>query len=153
MPTAAQEPPPDAAGEADAEVGQDVSESTRTERLVFGGIFVGLGAAAVIAGAVVAGVAASRYGSLDCPDNVCPPDRHADADAYNRLRVPAGVTLGAGLVLTAVGLATLLAPSGGTSGGTSRATGAAAKPAASAEGAAVIEPLVGPGAVGVRGRF
>jgi hypothetical protein len=57
----------------------------------------------------VATVAAAEYGSLDCPDDKCPPELGADAEDYNALREPSGITIAAGGLLSAIGGAFLYA--------------------------------------------
>lgn len=99
-PTVTVEPPP-AAVPAPRDEGVD-------SRILFGGIALGVGGAAVVAGTVVAIIAAVRYGDLECPDDACPPERHEDARDYNALRIPSGVTIFAGSVLALTGLVFLV---------------------------------------------
>lgn len=77
-------------------------------RILFGGIAVGVGGAAVVAGSVVAIIAAAKYADLECPDDSCPPELHEDARAYNDLRIPSGVTILAGSVLAFTGAVFLI---------------------------------------------
>lgn len=75
---------------------------------MFGAIAVGLGGAAVVAGTVVASVAAARYADLDCPNDACGPTLHDDARAYNDLRIPSGVTIAVGALVASVGIVFLV---------------------------------------------
>ena len=110
-----------------------MSDERGSAQRTFGWIAVAVGGATTVAGIVVAAVAASQYGDLDCPNDQCPPELMPDAEDYNDLRVPAGVTIAAGLAVTGIGVAFL-----------------AFSPA---DDSAVVTPVVGPGFVGVRGRF
>ena len=114
--------------------GDGAGEPQGLARRVFGWTAVGVGSGTSVAGIVVDGVAAFRYADLDCPDDRCAPDLRDDAAAYNDLRVPAGLTMLAGAALVGLGLPFLLVGE-----------------AAAAE--ASHSPIVGPGYVGLRGRF
>lgn len=72
-------------------------------RITTGAIFIGVGAASIVAGATVGTVAAAKYGDLDCPDDRCPPALVDEADDYNALREPSGLTIALGGVLSAIG--------------------------------------------------
>ena len=72
-------------------------------RVWSGAIVMGLGIATFLAGTGVASAAAAKRASLDCPEDKCPPELHDDADDFNALRTPAGLTMGAGALVTAVG--------------------------------------------------
>ena len=90
----------------------------------------------MIAGIVVAGVAAAKYSDLDCPDDRCSPELHDEAQAYNDLREPAGWIIFSGVVLAGIGLPFLIVGE-----------------AEAREQEASISPLLGPGYAGLRGRF
>jgi len=75
---------------------------------VFGWTAVSVGGATVVAGLVVASVAAAKLAELDCCDDRCPADQHEDAETYNDLRLPAGLTIFAGAALVGLGLPFLL---------------------------------------------
>lgn len=100
---------------------------------VFGWTAVSIGGATVVAGLVVAGVAAAKLAELDCCDHRCGPDQHEDAESYNDLRLPAGLTIFAGAALVGLGLPFLLV----------------GEAAADAPLAAVVSP----GGITLRGRF
>lgn len=72
-------------------------------RVLFGGIAMGVGGAAILAGSIVGIVAASRYADIDCPNDVCAPDQLDEAEDYNDLRIPSGVTVAAGSLVAFVG--------------------------------------------------
>ena len=72
-------------------------------RVIFGAVTLGVGGAGILAGSIMAGVAAARYGALDCPDDVCPPEEHEAGDDYNDLRIPAGATVVVGSLFALVG--------------------------------------------------
>ncbi len=71
---------------------------------MFGWTALGVGGATVVAGLVIAGVTAAKLAELDCCDDRCPPEQHEDAEAYNDLRLPAGLTLFAGAALIGLGV-------------------------------------------------
>jgi hypothetical protein len=108
-------------------------EESGSAQRTFGWIAVAVGGATTVAGIVVAAIAASQYSDLDCPNDQCPPELMADAEDYNDLRVPSGVTIAAGLAVTGVGVAFVTL--------------------SSSDDSAVVTPVVSPGFVGVRGRF
>jgi hypothetical protein len=78
-------------------------------RILAGSIVMGTGIAAIVAGATVGTVAAAKYADLECPEDTCPPEIFDDAQDYNALRTPAGLTIAAGGLLSAVGGALLFA--------------------------------------------
>ena len=126
--TGAPDSPPPASSPPAEEQNEGLAER------IFGWTAVGVGAAAVVAGGIVAGVAAAWYADLDCPAERCPPELHEDATAYNDLRVPSGLLIFAGAALAGVGLPYVLI-------GEARADQAA------------VAPVLAPGLVGLRGRF
>ena len=77
---------------------------------VAGWALLGVGGAAVVAGAILGGVSVAERGDLEgrCPNDVCPPEAHDDAEALDRLRFGSTGTLIAGGVLAAVGVTLLL---------------------------------------------
>jgi len=86
----------------------DADDEGTDPRVLFGGIAIGVGLTAVLVGSVIGVVAAAKYGDLDCPDDLCPPDLHDDADDYNDLRAPSEVTIFVGAIATLVGAALLI---------------------------------------------
>jgi hypothetical protein len=102
-------------------------------RAVFGIVAVSVGGAALLAGSIVAAVAAAKYGDLDCPDDVCPDDLVDDMASYNDLRIPSGVTIAVGGLVTFIGSVFL------------------ANGLTDEKGYVALE--VGPGTLGVEGRF
>jgi hypothetical protein len=101
---------------------------------VFGWTAIGVGSAAVLAGGIIAAVAAAKLSALDCCDAGCPPDQHEDAEAYNDLRVPAGLTLFGGAALIGIGVPFLLVGE-------------------AADDDPAVSALLGPGSLTLRGRF
>jgi hypothetical protein len=76
---------------------------------------LGVGAAGVVVGGILGGVALSKKGDLEaaCGGALeCPPDAHGDADSYNALRVPTTIAFVAGGVLAAAGVTILLTAPG-----------------------------------------
>lgn len=84
-----------------------------TWREVFGWTAVGVGAASVVSGVVVASVAAARYANLTCDDDLCAPAQHEAAAAYNDLRMPAGLLIVGGVIAAGVGVPFLVLDPGG----------------------------------------
>lgn len=95
----------DAADSADAGAEAEASEPL----LVAGVILTGSGILAVVVGATLGTIAAAQYGSIDCPEDTCSPELFDDADSYNDLRVPSGITIAAGGIMSAIGGAFLYA--------------------------------------------
>lgn len=80
-------------------------------------VLMGLGGAALVAGAITAGVAAGQIGDIEdsCPDDLCPAEFDLDHERDNAssLRTVAFALLGGGVVLGAGGLTWLLLDAGG----------------------------------------
>ena len=103
----------------------------------------GFGGAALIAGAATGGVVLSQRGDLEerCP-NGCLPADHDDAQAFNEMRIASTALFVVAGVGAAVGTALfLLAPDD------------AAPDVPPGEGKIEIEPMIGLGALGLRGSF
>jgi hypothetical protein len=101
-----------------------------------GFVTLGVGGAALVAGAVSGGLLLAKKSSLDdrCVDNQCSGLSTDDVDTYQTLRPTTTVLLAAGGGVAAAGLLmVLLAPSGTAQSG--------------------AMPLIGPAWLGVRGRF
>lgn len=101
-------------------------------------VMLGAGAAGLAVGGVTGLMAISKKGSLECPENRCPPDQHDSLDSANSLALISTIGFGVGVVGVALGGVFLL--SGGES----------SEPAPSALSA---EPYLGVREVGVLGRF
>jgi hypothetical protein len=97
---------------------------------------VGLGAAGLAVGAVLGAIVLDEESDLEarCPDRRCPPEAHDDAKSFDGKRIGSTVGFIAGGVFAAAGVTILLLAPGG--------------PAEVA-----VQPLVGPGFVGLRGAF
>jgi hypothetical protein len=111
----------------------DEHDDNGVAQRVFGWSAVGIGAAAVIAGAVIGTLALVRYEELDCPEQRCPPDRADDVAAYNDLRVPSGLAIFGGVLALGAGISFLAFDDFGSK--------------------TAVVPVVGPGSVGIVGRF
>jgi hypothetical protein len=133
-PVQPQPPGPDT-GPPDLGLGEPAAAEEGPWRTV-GFVALGVGGAALVAGAVTGGLLLAKKSSLDgrCVDNQCSGLSTDDVDTYQTLRPTTTVLLaGGGGVAAAGALMVLLAPSG------------------PAESGAV--PLIGPAWLGVRGRF
>jgi hypothetical protein len=100
-------------------------------------IALSIGGAGLAVGTITGVMALSMQSQLeeDCEDAECEPAFHDDVDSYNRLRTISFVSLGIGAVGVGTGLVLL-----GTS-------------SASERGGTGVEPIIGLGSAGVRGRF
>jgi hypothetical protein len=121
-----------AAEPASAQSEAEPSDDGDGARLIFGWSAIGVGGAAVIAGAVVGVIAAARYDALDCPDKRCPLEQAEEVAGYNDLRVPSGLTIFGGLLALGIGIPFVAIDVGGET---------------------AIAPVVGPGGIGLAGRF
>lgn len=125
---------------AEAPADDDPGASQRA----LGWVAAGVGAAGLVAGAILTGVAASQRGDLDssgCVDRACPPDLEADVDSYNTARIASGAGFIAGGALLAAGAVLIFtAPSRPPSSPTSGR-------------GPTIQPRVGWASVGVGGTF
>lgn len=106
-------------------------------RRTIGFMTIGVGGAALIAGAVTGALALGRESELSsvCPNAQCPPTQQSAIDGYQTLRVVAMSTLIGGGVLAVAG--TILVLTG--------------RPAPRHE--ASIQPVIGPGYLGATGSF
>ncbi|MEM6787333.1 MAG: hypothetical protein AAF715_07415 [Myxococcota bacterium] len=93
--------------------------------------------AAVIAGGVTGGLALSRGGSLDCPNNACPPEAADDLDEAQTLATASNVSFG----IAGAGAAVLIAGLVLTF------------PLATTEDPGAIQARVGPAWLGLQGTF
>ena len=103
-------------------------------------VALGLGGAGLVVGAVTGGIAMSQGSDLQdrCPDNQClRSDAEDDLNSANSIATVSTISFIAGGVLTAVGVVGLVVTMGGDE----------------EEAAVRIEPVVGPGALGLRGSF
>lgn len=110
----------------------DPVDRDATQRTV-GFIAIGVGSAAAVVGTVIGAVAIAKLESADCPEDTCPPEQFEEADDYNALRLPSGISIVAGGLLAALGVGLLIS---------------ADDPDVGEVGA-----LIGPGYLGVRGSF
>ena len=76
-----------------------------------GWVFVALGGAGLIVGAVTGGLAASKKSDLDagCPNGDCPPPLHGDVDGFETLRLTSTISFIAGGVVAATGVSLVIA--------------------------------------------
>jgi hypothetical protein len=104
---------------------------------VLGYLALGVGGVGLVAFGVTTGLAASKESSLDahCNNRSCEPAYHDDVDTYDRYKLLSTVSLVTGLVFAGTGVALLLTQS-----------------KAQREHAA-ITPMLGIGAIGVRGHL
>jgi hypothetical protein len=107
-----------------------------------GWVAVGFGGLGLTLGIVTGAMVLSQEADLEarCPDRQCPPEAHDDAEGFDTLRTTSTI----GFVIGGVGLAT---------GVTLLLLGAGDDEAEEASEEARLEPVVGIGAVGVRGVF
>jgi hypothetical protein len=113
------------------------ARSDTNTQAVLGYLALGIGGVGIVAFGVTTGLAASKESSLDahCSNRSCEPAYHDDVDTYDRYKLLSTVSLVTGLVFAGTGVALLLTQSDGQ-----------------AEHAA-ITPVLGIGAIGVRGRL
>jgi hypothetical protein len=111
------------------------SDSTMS---TLGGLSLGLGGASLVAFGVVGGLALVEGSDLHkhCPNQRCSPAYRDDVERYDRLRTASTITLVSAGAFAALGLALLLAA-----------------PQERRPQRAGLEPWIGLGAVGVRGRL
>lgn len=105
-------PTPKPVGPVPAPVGAGESSSPLP---MVGFVLLGVGGAALIAGAIAGGVAVSQHGELsdNCTDNRCEPEQYDTLDGFGVTSTVSTVALIAGGVLAATGLTlVLVAPSG-----------------------------------------
>jgi hypothetical protein len=103
-------------------------------------VALGIGGAGLVAGGIFGALALSEQSKLkdECPGDVCGPSRHGDVDGYNAKRMVAFIGLGVGVVGAAVGTVLLVTSS---------------SPKKEQAQGPRIEPWIGIGSVGARGRF
>lgn len=106
-------------------------------RLVFGWTAIGVGGAATLTGAVLGVVALARYESLSCENDLCPPEEHDDAQAFNDLRIPSGILTVGGILVAGIGIPFVVF----------------ANEDAKVDDGPRAELFVGPGQLGLKGRF
>lgn len=114
--------------------------TTSSVQAPVGWAVAGVGAAAMVLGAITGGLAMGDRSSLDesCVDGRCPPGLSDDVDSYNTMRIVSAVGLWGGLGLAAAGVIVVLtAPSNDGSGPEQ----------------AQLTPWVGMGSAGLRGTF
>jgi tetratricopeptide (TPR) repeat protein len=104
---------------------------------VLGYLALGVGGVGLVAFGITTGLAASKESSLDahCNDRSCEPAYHDDVDTYDRYKLLSTVSLVTGLAFAGAGVALLLT-----------------QPDGHAERAS-ITPVLGIGAIGVRGQL
>ena len=120
-----------------ATVGSTEPEPGSAEILTYVGFSVaGLG---LVTGTITGAVSISQTQTLkdDCPNDECTPDKQDEIDTMLALAHVSTVSFIVAGVGTAVGLFALLAS------GSDEST----------EGAAIVQPIVGPGLLGLRGQF
>lgn len=104
-------------------------------------VWVGFGVAAAgsILGGITGGISLSQASDLEdqCPNDVCPPDKEGDVDGMMTLGHVSTVSFVVAGVGAAVGVVGLLLPGGDES----------------PEGDVALQPVIGPGVLGLRGVF
>jgi hypothetical protein len=103
-------------------------------------IALGIGGAGLVAGGIFGALALSEQSKLkdSCPGDVCGPSHHGDVDGYNAKRIVSFIGLGIGAVGVGVGTVLMITSS---------------SPKTEQGRAPGIEPWIGIGSVGARGRF
>jgi hypothetical protein len=112
------------------------SEDPGATQRVVGWVAVAVGSGAVAIGSVLGVIALVQYAGSDCPDDVCPASEFDQADAYNALRIPAGVGIIVGGAVALGGVGLLLSAPSDPRGEQAH-----------------IDAVVAPGFVGLRGSF
>jgi hypothetical protein len=105
-----------------------------------GYVSLGVGAAGLIGFGVVSALAINKKSSLDdhCPQNTCAPAYYKQLDQYDALRTASTVSLIAGGALVALGAGLLLFSPHADHADSEHAT---------------LQPLIGPGSLGLRGQL
>lgn len=105
-----------AEGPEPAPLSEDTSGSSGLK--VWGWVTLGAGAAVLIAGGVVGGLALSQSGKLEeaCPDGNCSPARGGEVDALGSMALTADILIGVGAAAAVAGVVLLLLPEGRESG-------------------------------------
>ena len=103
---------PESPPTSDSPPGAPTSASSSPRRTL-AWVAVGAGAAGIVVGGVVAGLAASKRKSLDAnplcaDDHSCPPSQGGEVNSYNSLRTVSTIGFVAGGVLAATGVVLLL---------------------------------------------
>jgi hypothetical protein len=85
---------------------------------VWGWVTLGAGAAVLVAGGVVGGLALSQSGKLEeaCPDGGCSPARSGEVDALGSMALAADILIGVGAAAAVAGAVLLLLPDKGEGG-------------------------------------
>jgi hypothetical protein len=97
-------------------------------------VAVGVGGAGILVGGITGFLAMDKRSTLDCPDDSCTADKQDDVDSYNSLRTISTIGFIGGAVIAATGGVLLLTDN-------------------EKKEVARITPLVGPGRIGIGGRF
>src|SRR5262249_2531632 len=119
------------------------SEPSGGKNKVLAYSLLGVGGAGILTGTITGILALSKKGSLECPDNHCPPSEHDKLDSAKTMATVSTIGFSVGLVSAAAGVVLLM-----TSGSSE------APPATSAQlGPLRAEPWLGDRALGVRGSF
>lgn len=101
----------------------------------------GIGGAGLLVGTITGIVAISKKGSLECPNNHCPPSQHDKLDSANTMATVSTIGFGVGLAGAALGTVLLL-----TSGKTEA-------PARATVGRFTAQPFVSGQTAGIAGSF
>jgi hypothetical protein len=101
----------------------------------------GVGGVGLITGAVTGIMALSKEGSLECPNNHCPPSEHDELDSAETLATVSTISFGVGLAGAAVGVVLLM-----TGGGSEASPSAKVGPVRA-------QPWFGARSLGVQGSF
>jgi hypothetical protein len=104
-------------------------------------VALGIGGAGLLLGSITGIVALSKTGSLECPNNRCPPSQHSKLDSANTMATISTVGFSVGLVGAAVGTVLLL-------------TSGKSEPAPTATvGSLHARPFIGGRTAGLEGTF
>ena len=123
----------DGVDESDPKAGSSGGSTLRTA----GFAAIGVGGAGLVVGAITLGLDSAKHSTLSsqCTGGICKPSLQGDVNAYHTLGIVSSTSLGVGGALAVAGIALVLA-------------------APKAQPRAVgLQPLIGPGFVGMSGRF
>lgn len=119
----------------DRPAGKSSGSTTKT----LGFVAIGVGGAAIVAGAVTGGIAMAKRDSIDgCEGTRCPPSARSDVAAYNDLRTISSACFIGGGVLAATGIVLVIA-----------APKSSSSKAARSEPSLTLAPWVGAGTAGL----
>ncbi|MGC4090426.1 MAG: hypothetical protein QM756_21635 [Polyangiaceae bacterium] len=104
---------------------------------------LGVGGVGLVVGSITGVLAITKKGSLECPDNKCPPSQHGALDSANTMAMVSNVGFGVGVIGVALGTVLLL--KGGKQ--------AEATPPTATVGSLRARPFLGAQAVGLEGTF